>query len=1157
MRLLSLTLEKYGAFSDRRLEFRDGAAAHIVFGPNEAGKSTALSAVGDLLFGFPERTPLDFRHKASDLRVAGEVLSRDGARLSFARRKGRLRTLLAPGGGDLPDDALAPFLGGLTREVFSRAFGLNAEALRRHADEMLKARGGGDDGLLAAAAGLQGLRGARRALEDEAKDVFTSHKSGKPLFYKALDRHAEARQLARERELRSGDWRKLEERISEGETRLAEIKDRRGALSATLRKIERLQRLKPSLKEIDDAAAALAAIGESGDLPRGFGGALRAAMDAVAEAEKRRDEAAEKHGKSIDELASIGVDAALIARGGEVTAHFSGLGSYADQSVQRPKIAREAADYRERALDLSARLGLADIDDLKARRPTDAGLAEARALLREGEAIERDDEALRDSAAKEAGELARLDDDIAGLGALVDPAPLREKFAALGDIAGRVQEREREAAPLAADARTLREDAARLSPPIADLDAMARAALPAPETVARFRREFDDIDIAARAGEGALAGAKKDAARAAAALAKIEAGRPVPTPERIEAARGHRAALWSRLRAALLGGEPLPGAALVEAAADFEAATAEADRLADDAARDAGRVSEHRARAEEFSSFNEKIDELNAAVAERDARRDDMRARWRETWAPAGIAPTAPAEMSLWLGALPALLERRNKIAARRAAVEALDRDLARLDAPLAALARETGLPAMPGLDAGRAAASLRDRLKTLEQRWASARDAQTLRAAARKRRDALAPKRDAIAERRAAWEEKWRGAMAALGLRPNAPRDAAAAAIEAWGHAPELTRAHENRRGRVEGMTRDMEAFEEKTAALATELAPDLADFPPGEATSQLQKRLGLARDADTRRKEVARRVAERAGEAKAADAAFDAARDKLTSLAARAPDNANLAELRDRADARDKAIDALVRARENFNLVADGADEAAARADIEGFDAGRAADDVAELQRDIAALHEDENRAYADRVAAVAERDARGNAEGAEFAAQQKLGAEAEMRGLARRWVTLKLAGLMLDAALEKHRAERADPWLARAGAHFATLTGGGFSAIEQRFSDNDAEYHVALRANGEPVEFSGLSEATRDQLYLALRLAYIEDYASRAEPAPFVADDIFASFDDARASFALKTLGDLSVLAQPIVFTHHRHVVDIARRVLGDGADVVELG
>ena len=87
--------------------------------------------------------------------------------------------------------------------------------------------------------------------------------------------------------------------------------------------------------------------------------------------------------------------------------------------------------------------------------------------------------------------------------------------------------------------------------------------------------------------------------------------------------------------------------------------------------------------------------------------------------------------------------------------------------------------------------------------------------------------------------------------------------------------------------------------------------------------------------------------------------------------------------------------------------------------------------------------------------------------------------------------------------------------------------------------------------------MSEATRDQLYLALRLAYIEDYASRAEPAPFVADDIFARFDDARASFALKTLGDLSVLAQPLVFTHHRHVVDIARRVLGDGADVVELG
>ena len=51
MRLLSLELEKFGAFADLRIAFRPDARLHVVYGPNEAGKSTALAAVGALLFG--------------------------------------------------------------------------------------------------------------------------------------------------------------------------------------------------------------------------------------------------------------------------------------------------------------------------------------------------------------------------------------------------------------------------------------------------------------------------------------------------------------------------------------------------------------------------------------------------------------------------------------------------------------------------------------------------------------------------------------------------------------------------------------------------------------------------------------------------------------------------------------------------------------------------------------------------------------------------------------------------------------------------------------------------------------------------------------------------------------------------------------------------
>lgn len=46
------------------------------------------------------------------------------------------------------------------------------------------------------------------------------------------------------------------------------------------------------------------------------------------------------------------------------------------------------------------------------------------------------------------------------------------------------------------------------------------------------------------------------------------------------------------------------------------------------------------------------------------------------------------------------------------------------------------------------------------------------------------------------------------------------------------------------------------------------------------------------------------------------------------------------------------------------------------------------------------------------------------------------------------------------------------------------------------------------------SGLSTGTADQLYLALRIAAIEDYLERVDTLPFIADDLFINFDDERA-------------------------------------------
>ncbi len=203
MRLLSLELEKFGAFADLRIAFRRDARLHVVYGPNEAGKSTALAAVGALLFGVPERTAYASRFPGQSLRIGAEIAAASGRSLKVWRRKGRKATLLDVSGNPLPDDALAPFLGGLSQEVFDRSFGLDAARLRAGGDEMLRADGDVGASLLAAASGLRGLSELRRSLEEEAEGVFAARRGRERRFYQALDRFDAARLAIREKEVRS------------------------------------------------------------------------------------------------------------------------------------------------------------------------------------------------------------------------------------------------------------------------------------------------------------------------------------------------------------------------------------------------------------------------------------------------------------------------------------------------------------------------------------------------------------------------------------------------------------------------------------------------------------------------------------------------------------------------------------------------------------------------------------------------------------------------------------------------------------------------------------------------------------------------------------------------------------------------------------------
>jgi chromosome segregation protein len=213
VRLASLSLEKYGMFTGRAVSFSPHARVHLVFGANESGKTTALAAVTDLLYGVQERTCFNFLHANEDIRIGAEIIGRDGGRFAFRRRKGRRNTLVNDADRPLPDGALDPWLAGVSRSVFEHTFGLSQLGLRAGGDAMLEADGEIGRSLFAAASGLLGLAQLGHRLREDAGALFKPSSRGSTQFDKLRTQHDAARRAIRERAVTYDAWRELTEQV--------------------------------------------------------------------------------------------------------------------------------------------------------------------------------------------------------------------------------------------------------------------------------------------------------------------------------------------------------------------------------------------------------------------------------------------------------------------------------------------------------------------------------------------------------------------------------------------------------------------------------------------------------------------------------------------------------------------------------------------------------------------------------------------------------------------------------------------------------------------------------------------------------------------------------------------------------------------------------
>jgi uncharacterized protein YhaN len=153
---------------------------------------------------------------------------------------------------------------------------------------------------------------------------------------------------------------------------------------------------------------------------------------------------------------------------------------------------------------------------------------------------------------------------------------------------------------------------------------------------------------------------------------------------------------------------------------------------------------------------------------------------------------------------------------------------------------------------------------------------------------------------------------------------------------------------------------------------------------------------------------------------------------------------------------------------------------------------------------------------------------------------------------------AACLLQQAVARLREVGDGGLVRRIGEVFARITGGAYAGVAVDEDEQGRPFLIAIEADRTATKrVEHLSEGTRDQLFMALRLVMLEDYARKAPALPFIADDLLQTFDDyGRTENALAALADLSHHAQVIVLSHQRQLIAVARALPAGTVNVCAL-
>jgi uncharacterized protein YhaN len=1152
MRFQRLDIVKYGKFSERSIELPVSKQDfHLIIGPNEAGKSTFRSAILDLLFGIPARSTHGFLHPLNELRLGASIVNPAGS-LEFQRIKAQKQTLRSPLDAALSDAALVPFIGSIDRNFFDQMFGLDHTRLVQGGNSILNAENDIGQILFQSAAGIAGLGKIRDELVVEADKLWGPRRSSERAYYVAADQLEKATHSLKEMSVRTKVWSEANGKVESLLDTLEQERENRRAMEIKRTRLERVRRLAPLLQTLNQNERLLEELGETFDLPLDAAQTLAKAERDIATAEEILKLRNVEVQQATTSLGGIVVDEAALNAGPDIIDLDRRRIQYSayDRDIERRKSEVEAL-FRE-VCDACNQLNwsAASEDVISGKLPSLLVRRRLGQLAREASGLTRALKAAEQAERSKASDIDSLAEQLKGVHVTEVKPMLRAALSRARLIGDTDMAVTRQRSLLSKAEATFERLSQSLGLWRRDAPELFKMQLPAPELATGRIQERRTLEAELKVASKALDDQTTAVTQVELTVSQFTETHHTTTLAAVSEARRERDASWESLKQDKTHFE--------DGAQQFEHAMRNADNVADTHLSNVEDATELQSRLHQLERERQTLATAEHQVLKAKEEIERFDVTWSEACSSFGLAGMSLDDMAEWLRKRDATLTAWE---AREDAQKSLDSTLEAVTESTRALEdslRESGIADVAS-ESLAALCTQADGFISSVDGAAARRD--TLTTQLNAAQAILAPLKLAVTEATEEldrWKADWTDTLTSAGLPPTSDVGTAEGALELIGLVEEkLRKIKQIRVERINAMNADLQTFAVDVMKQSSAIAPELQTNTPTEIVQQLVARLQEAHEANAERSRLKEALRNAESQATEAMQAKQQAEATVKPLMARTGGISHelLAQAIAKSDERRRLLTEANNATIALTAGGDGLTRQQIEAEIGSVDLAQLAADLAQLNDDLSGTIERQSSTSAEHATAQRVLAEIGGSDAAALAEAQRQEALAKMSEAAERYIKTFTAARLLRWSIDRYREEKQGPMLARAGAIFAMLTRGSFQRLVVDFERQPMTLE-GQRPDGRLVGISGMSDGTRDQLYLALRLAALELHLEQATPLPFIADDLFVNYDDQRARAGLEALATLSEKTQVVFLSHHDHLTSIVREVFGNAVNVVHL-